>query len=51
MSAIGTKRTWPSALHMSAFDPKRTSSCGSAVRAETKSELKGKEKAPTQPGK
>ena len=25
MSAIGTKRTWPSALHMSAFDPKRTS--------------------------
>ena len=25
MSAIGTKRTSPSALHMSAFDPKRTS--------------------------
>ena len=25
MSAIGTKRTWASALHMSAFDPKRTS--------------------------
>ena len=24
MSAIGTKRTSPSALHMSAFDPKRT---------------------------
>ena len=24
MSAIGTKRTWASALHMSAFDPKRT---------------------------
>ena len=27
MSAIGTKRTSASALHMSAFDPKRTSSC------------------------
>ena len=25
MSAIGTKQTSPSALHMSAFDPKRTS--------------------------
>ena len=25
MSAIGTKRTSPSAPHMSAFDPKRTS--------------------------
>jgi hypothetical protein len=25
MSAIGTKRTSPSALHMSASDPKRTS--------------------------
>ena len=25
-SAIGTKQTWASALHMSAFDPKRTSS-------------------------
>jgi hypothetical protein len=25
MSAIGTKRTSPSALHMSAFDPKRKS--------------------------
>ena len=25
MSAIGTKRTWAYALHMSAFDPKRTS--------------------------
>ena len=25
MSAIGTKRTCPFALHMSAFDPKRTS--------------------------
>ena len=25
MSAIGTKRTWAGALHMSAFDPKRTS--------------------------
>jgi ABC-type uncharacterized transport system substrate-binding protein len=24
MSAIGTKRTSPGALHMSAFDPKRT---------------------------
>ena len=24
MSAIGTKRTWAGALHMSAFDPKRT---------------------------
>ena len=24
MSAIGTKRTWALALHMSAFDPKRT---------------------------
>ena len=24
MSAIGTKRTWAVALHMSAFDPKRT---------------------------
>ena len=24
MSAYGTKRTAPSALHMSAFDPKRT---------------------------
>ena len=24
MSAIGTKQTWASALHMSAFDPKRT---------------------------
>ena len=24
MSAIGTKRTWACALHMSAFDPKRT---------------------------
>ena len=24
-SAIGTKQTSPSALHMSAFDPKRTS--------------------------
>ena len=24
MSAIGTKRTWPCALHMSANDPKRT---------------------------
>ena len=24
MSAIGTKRTWVSAPHMSAFDPKRT---------------------------
>ena len=24
MSAIGTKQTSPSALHMSAFDPKRT---------------------------
>ena len=24
MSAIGTKRTWASAPHMSAFDPKRT---------------------------
>jgi len=24
MSAIGTKRAWASALHMSAFDPKRT---------------------------
>ena len=26
MSAFGTKRTWACALHMSAFDPKRTSS-------------------------
>ena len=26
MSAFGTKRTSPSALHMSAFDPKRTNS-------------------------
>jgi hypothetical protein len=25
MSAIGTKQTLPNALHMSAFDPKRTS--------------------------
>jgi hypothetical protein len=25
MSAIGTKRTWSAALHMSAFDPWRTS--------------------------
>jgi hypothetical protein len=25
MSAIGTKQTWRFALHMSAFDPKRTS--------------------------
>ena len=25
MSAFGTKRTWRFALHMSAFDPKRTS--------------------------
>ena len=25
MSAIGTWRTWACALHMSAFDPKRTS--------------------------
>ena len=33
MSAIGTKRTSPSALHMSAFDPKRTSH---AVRPEPK---------------
>ena len=24
MSAIGTKRTWVSAPHMSAFDPKQT---------------------------
>jgi hypothetical protein len=24
MSALGTKQTSPSALHMSAFDPKRT---------------------------
>jgi hypothetical protein len=24
MSAIGTKQTWAGALHMSAFDPKRT---------------------------
>ena len=24
MSAIGTKQTSPNALHMSAFDPKRT---------------------------
>ena len=35
MSAIGTKRTSPSALHMSAFDPKRTSAnisrCSSEV--------------------
>ena len=28
MSAIGTKRTWPIALHMSAFDPKRTFGVG-----------------------
>ena len=27
MSAIGKKRTWPFALHMSAFDPKRTWAC------------------------
>ena len=25
MSAIGTKQTWAVALHMSAYDPKRTS--------------------------
>jgi hypothetical protein len=25
MSAFGTKQTWACALHMSAFDPKRTS--------------------------
>ena len=25
MSAIGTKQTWACALHMSAYDPKRTS--------------------------
>jgi hypothetical protein len=25
MSAFGVKRTWPIAVHMSAYDPKRTS--------------------------
>jgi hypothetical protein len=28
MSLLGVKRTWPIAVHMSAFDPKRTLSGG-----------------------
>jgi hypothetical protein len=35
MSATGTKRTSPSALHMSAFDPKRTLVTGSSLRKQT----------------
>jgi hypothetical protein len=35
---------------MSAYDPKRTSSCGSAVRAETKRELKAQRKSPAEAG-
>jgi hypothetical protein len=35
---------------MSAYDPERTSSCGSAVRAETKRELKAQRKSPAEAG-
>ena len=35
MSAIGTKRTSANALHMSAFDPKRTSSVAVARKIDT----------------
>jgi hypothetical protein len=32
MSASGVKRTWPIAVHMSAYDPKRTSCHGAKTR-------------------
>jgi hypothetical protein len=35
---------------MSVNDPKRTSSCGSAVPAETKKELKAQRKSPAEAG-
>jgi len=35
---------------MSANDPKRTSSCGSAVRAEIKRELEVQRKSPAEAG-
>jgi hypothetical protein len=37
-------------LPMSAIGPKRTSSCGFAVRAETKRELKMQRKSPAEAG-
>jgi len=32
MSLSGVKRTWPFALHMSAYDPKRTSKANDGIK-------------------